>query len=261
MKRVTILMLGFVLAGCSGDGGSEGKVLKISVLKSGIILADGKEVSLDKLDSQLDRLAASGGEVWYHREAGQEEPPPEAMEVITRIADRRLPVSLSALPDFSDVGNFHYSDATESSESEDGLQDDEDKLPQAAEQALRHSERFELLSLNPEHVEEMNQQDGFHGWEILGKAEIKDPSSRAKLVSVFKAGVAENDGTVAGCFNPRHGVSVTHDGVVHDFVICFECYSVEWFVVGSRTNGFLITDTPQPVFDKALKDAGLPLAE
>jgi hypothetical protein len=40
--------------------------------------------------------------VWYYREAGQQEPPPEAMQVIKLIADNALPVSLSSKPDFSD---------------------------------------------------------------------------------------------------------------------------------------------------------------
>ena len=76
--------------------------LKVSVLKNGKILADGKETTLSDLDRAFTELKQIGGTVWYYREAGQEEPPPQAMEVIKLVADKSLPVTLSSKPDFSD---------------------------------------------------------------------------------------------------------------------------------------------------------------
>jgi hypothetical protein len=142
----------------------------------------------------------------------------------------------------------------------DGSKSSGNVLPSAAQKALQGADRFELLSLNPDELADKTDTDAFHGWNVLGTTEVKDPDTRANLISRFKAGVAENDGTVANCFNPRHGIKVTHDGETHEFVICFECFSVEWHVDGQETKGFLITRSPQPTFDEILKESGVLLA-
>ncbi|KAA5538521.1 hypothetical protein FYK55_27555 [Roseiconus nitratireducens] len=84
---------------------------------------------------------------------------------------------------------------------------------------------------------------------------------RTDLLNAFGAGVAANDGTVAACFNPRHGIRVIHEGNLYEFVICFECYSAKWFKNGVRNHGFLTTGLPQPKFDRALRGAGIKLPE
>ena len=134
-------------------------------------------------------------------------------------------------------------------------------LPSPADKALSRSASFELLSLDPDPRAEKIDGKGFHGWNVLGDMTIKSSDARAKLVATFKAGVAENDGKVADCFNPRHGIKVTDDGKTHEFVICFECYQVQWYIDGQKTEGFLITDSPQPTFDQVLNDANITLAE
>ncbi len=133
------------------------------------------------------------------------------------------------------------------------------RLPSAAEQALQGSADFELLSLEP--LEEKTDGSGFHGWKILGTTPIKDSGTRAKLVSALKAGVADYDGGVAACFIPRHGIRVAHDGKTHEFVICFQCAQVQWYIDGQRVRGFPISGSPQLVFDEILEDANIPLAE
>ena len=134
-------------------------------------------------------------------------------------------------------------------------------LPEDAAQALVKSKDFELYSLSPKPPEKDDKSDKLQGWKILGKTKVTDADVRKKLISKFEAGVAENDGTVAGCFNPRHGIRVKHKGKVYDFVICFECYQVSRYIDGKRVDGFLITDSPQATFDKVLKDAKIPLAK
>jgi hypothetical protein len=77
-------------------------VLKISVLKNGLILVDGKPTAMEELDKLLAIHAAKNGSVWYYREAGQEEPLPHAIEAFQLIIKHRLPISMSSKPDFSD---------------------------------------------------------------------------------------------------------------------------------------------------------------
>jgi hypothetical protein len=77
-------------------------VLKIQVFKSGKVRADGAEISLVDLAKKLDNLKEKRGVVWYYREAASEEPPPQGTEVVKMIIERKLPVSMSSKPDFSD---------------------------------------------------------------------------------------------------------------------------------------------------------------
>jgi hypothetical protein len=137
---------------------------------------------------------------------------------------------------------------------------DRNKIPDDLRTALEKGDSFELYSLDPRRSEE-KVKDGFHDWKVLGKTTIKDADTRKKLITAFQKGVAENKGEVAGCFNPRHGIRVTHDGKTIDFVICFECYSVAVHTGDKREAGFLVTDSPQPTFDAMLKEAKVPLPE
>jgi hypothetical protein len=136
-------------------------------------------------------------------------------------------------------------------------EDKANKIPDDLRAVLEKADQFELLSLNPEEPKE-KPKDGFHGWQVLGKTTVKDAETRKKLVAALGKGVKENDGTVARCFNPRHGIRVTHDGKTADFVICFECFQVKAFA-GDKLQGFLVTNSPQPTFDTVLKEAKVPL--
>ena len=138
--------------------------------------------------------------------------------------------------------------------------DKENKVPDELQTFLEKAEKFELLSLSPEYLQE-KPKDGFHGWRILGKTAVKEADDRNNLVATFKKGVADNKGIAAACFNPRHGIRVTHDGKTADFVICFECFQVQAYVGDTREKGFLITDSRASTFDAVLKEAMVPLAE
>lgn len=132
-------------------------------------------------------------------------------------------------------------------------------LPDTVEAALATGTDFELFSLSPDDQTNRDESDGFHGWEVLGSTPILDQSTRAKLLTAFRAGVEENDGSVAGCFDPRHGIRVKHNDKTFDFVICFTCYSVACYLDGERQKAILITDSPRGVFDGVLKAAKVPL--
>jgi hypothetical protein len=75
---------------------------RISVLRDGAVLLDGKNVDLTQLADALQALP-DGASVSYYREAAGGEPPPAALEVMKLIVERRLPVRLSTKPDFSDT--------------------------------------------------------------------------------------------------------------------------------------------------------------
>jgi hypothetical protein len=132
------------------------------------------------------------------------------------------------------------------------------KIPAEALAALEQAEEFELLSLDPTPGADA-PKNAFRGWGILGRVKITDDDTRKRLIEGLKKGVAENDGMVAACFNPRHGICVSKDGKQADFVICFECLQVEVHV-NDHPYQLLTTHSPQPVFDEVLRQTGVPLA-
>jgi hypothetical protein len=96
--------------------------LKVSVLADGTILVEAQPATFEQLDAALTRTKAANGQVWYYREAGRSQPPPEAMKVVKRIVELKLPISLSSKPDFSDwvdgKGVSHPRNAAESPAAE-----------------------------------------------------------------------------------------------------------------------------------------------
>jgi len=77
-------------------------ILQISALANGEILLDGKRCSRDELASRLAEAQKNNGQVFYFREAADQEPHPNAMKAMQLIVDSHLPVSLSTRPDFAD---------------------------------------------------------------------------------------------------------------------------------------------------------------
>jgi hypothetical protein len=112
---VTMGLLAFLFGGCSKPSSppaetsvsapassSNADVLKIAVFTDGRLAVNGKAASLDELRSSLKQLSGINGAVWYYREAGDQEPPPIAMEVMKAVVEARLPIRLSSRPDYSD---------------------------------------------------------------------------------------------------------------------------------------------------------------
>jgi len=93
------------ILGCSKPPASDNMhqtVMRISVFKDGRISIDGKTLSAEEAEKYIASKENTETMVYYYREAGQEEPHPNAIQIITAVADARLPISLSTKPDFSD---------------------------------------------------------------------------------------------------------------------------------------------------------------
>jgi hypothetical protein len=128
------------------------------------------------------------------------------------------------------------------------------EIPKDAREALEKADQIELLSLDPKLPKE-KPKDAFQGYEVLGRKLLKDRKDREKLVAAFEKGAKDNKGLSDRCFNPRHGLRVTHNKKTVEFVICFECLRVQVYVDGKRrqTDDFLVTKSPQATFDRFLK--------
>lgn len=130
------------------------------------------------------------------------------------------------------------------------------KLPADAQAILDKAEQFELFSLDPDRRHaDAKDKDSFQGWKVLARTTVKDAEVRKKVLAALTKGMADSDGTVANCFNPRHGLRATHDGKTLDLVICFECKRIE-VVVDGKKSGVRTTASPQSVLGDVLMAAG-----
>ncbi|MCB9832001.1 MAG: hypothetical protein H6807_05950 [Planctomycetes bacterium] len=94
----------------SGDGvrpapetTGQAPVLKLAVFADGRFKVNGEAATLPALKTALEVAKEARGEVWYYRQAGETEPPPIALELLTLVAGSGLPLRLSNRPDYSDV--------------------------------------------------------------------------------------------------------------------------------------------------------------
>ncbi|HEY2589135.1 MAG TPA: hypothetical protein VGI81_25555 [Tepidisphaeraceae bacterium] len=124
---------------------------------------------------------------------------------------------------------------------------------------LDGAERYELFSLEPWMGVPAPGAGWFCNHAILGRVVITDRAVQDRLNTALRAGAWESDGSVGACFNPRHGIRVTHAGVNTDYLICFECRQVQVWRDGKLSHTFLTAPTPQPPFDDVLRAAGVPL--
>ena len=98
---------------------------------------------------------------------------------------------------------------------------------------------------------------------VLGKVQVTDTRQRREVLAAIRRAV-RNPPKPAHCFWPRHAVRTVKGGETVDMVICFECqtYFTYWGVEpeGGRLTPAISPD-PEPLFDKILTDAGVPLAK
>jgi hypothetical protein len=127
-----------------------------------------------------------------------------------------------------------------------------------AREILNKAKTIELYSLGPELQDAGSKDKGptLHDWRVLGKTTVKDAKTRGALMAAFK----KTPGTKgAKCFEPRHAVRATHGGKTIDLIICFECSWIYVYEGDTHTTILVVPSKGQPVFDKVLRAAKVPL--
>ncbi len=101
----------------------------------------------------------------------------------------------------------------------------------------------------------------FHGYRILGAADVDDPTTRRRIVELVYDGVDGNTTTVAACFDPRHGIRATQGDRSIDLVICFECLQLKLYDSGTADggSGLLTSRSPEPEMTRIFNELGLTL--
>ena len=139
-------------------------------------------------------------------------------------------------------------------------------MPGTAASALQGGTSMVLYALDPgqggqaggvpDSDGEADAAERLRGWRVVGSAQVDDPAVRGTLIDALTEGAAHHDGMVAACFDPRHAISVMHGGAQYDFVICFECFFVHWYMDDVQQTGFAVARSPETTFNRALDDAG-----
>ena len=72
------------------------KVLRVKVTQAGDIYVDGRLQTPEQAEAELERLKRENGAVLYYREeTAQHQPHPNALRIIHKIEELKLPVALS----------------------------------------------------------------------------------------------------------------------------------------------------------------------
>jgi hypothetical protein len=133
------------------------------------------------------------------------------------------------------------------------------RVPSVASEALDSADTFELMSIDPS-PPEVPEPGDFHRFRVLGSTKIATAPARERLRRALDHGAEPFYVNGARCFDPRHGVRVTHAGVTTDFLICFECGWAQVYRGDACIARWVTDGSPQPEFDAALKAANITLA-
>lgn len=132
-------------------------------------------------------------------------------------------------------------------------------FPKEVREAFEKATEFDLYSLDPDRQGKKSDKDTlFHDWKVLGKTTLKGDDAK-KVRAAIDKGRKDSDGSVAACFNPRHGVRIVQDKKTIDLVICYECHSATIYEGDKRIGSFLTARSPSPILNKVLTDAKIPL--
>lgn len=136
-----------------------------------------------------------------------------------------------------------------------------EEMPQIILKALKEGSDFELWSIGslgrgkPSPVKMGN-------FDALGFTKVKSPETREQLTKAFLDSAFADSQMVAACeITFRHGIRVRYEGTKFDILICFECKEVFAYQDTVQVARCHIGTKPEPLFDKVLTEAGVPLAE
>lgn len=122
------------------------------------------------------------------------------------------------------------------------------ELPAAVRADLAAAERFEILATDPVALAvygtDPAEVEAMHGYEVLRSAEITDVAQQREILDLVERGIHESDGTIAACFDPRHGIRAEREGRVSELLICYHCLAMIVYVDGERVGSATTTESP-----------------
>ena len=90
------------------------------------------------------------------------------------------------------------------------------------------------------------------GYGILQECPITDEQTRHELFRALDDSIAASSGGGSRCFIPRHAIRVQTNGVVVDYVICFQCGNYRLYEGDTAVSGGGIGNEPKKIFNRIL---------
>lgn len=122
-----------------------------------------------------------------------------------------------------------------------------EEIDEGLNRILSDAQDVEIFSLNPMRSQMEDPAVAalphFHDYAILDSKRVDGRERARELLNLVYRGIHESDGTVAACFNPRHGIRVHSKDEHVDFVICYECLSMH-IHRGEQQDSALTTEGP-----------------
>ena len=138
-------------------------------------------------------------------------------------------------------------------------------IPAGAQGVLAKPESMQLYALDPSSPSMIEGNPAYagseklHGYRVLGQTPVAAESQLTVLQQLYD-GIDANEGEAAmWCFNPRHGLRISSQGVTVELVICFDCLQIRVHDAGGRET-VLTQRNAEPLFDQVLADARIPVA-
>lgn len=137
-------------------------------------------------------------------------------------------------------------------------------LPADTREFLRAATTFEIVAVHPAWATASAKPEGvteiMHGHGVLGRAPIEAASERSAVVDLIDKAIGSSDGAVAGCFNPRHGVSALRGSDRMDILICFECGSMRVHTAAEKPDSHLIGRAGEAEMTELFRKHGLTIS-
>lgn len=134
----------------------------------------------------------------------------------------------------------------------------ENVLPRNTVAALAAPDEVIIYSLEPEGERDASDPQ-LHYFKILGQASL-DQAQTATAIGAFKKAIADWDGIIAMCFDPRQAIRVTSNGHTYDFLLCYECHQLYVYEDDKLLKSLGVTGSPD-VLNGLLTSLRLPLAK
>ena len=133
-------------------------------------------------------------------------------------------------------------------------------VPQAAWHCLHESRQMVLYAIHPEESADfLKGATVFHGYRVLGEVPITALPEQQRVVDAVRHAVLSAfDHAV--CFNPRHGIRVTDGQHSCDFVICFECGRMDYYLDNTNVGSAPIGGSAESL-NAILREAHVSLAD
>jgi len=131
-------------------------------------------------------------------------------------------------------------------------------LPPDADKALHSATQVELYSLEP-WFDDDTKETKWHELVLLGRATLTAEKAKAAVAQI-DAALKAGAGKSAACVEPRQGLSVESAGHRYDFLLSYDCHSLEVYVDDKKAATLAAGGSPAGI-NKLLAQAKLPLSK